>query len=347
MMLVKFHGTAPLVAYYLTSNGFHSQVPQPYRDQLNRVYKGTLYRNVLLSKELASILETFNKEGIAVIPLKGNVLAETIYENPVLRLSADMDILVHLEDKSQAGVLINSLGYQQMTETPHWDHHFHEVPYHKQAAFPLVLELHWDLEDRRLVNIANEEIWCRAQPHEFQGSSTMVLSPEDNLLFLSNHLTKHNDELLKFLGDIAELLKKYQDTLDWDYIIASAHSWQTDTAVYYALANSRDILGAPVLARVLKALRPRIWRRGLLRLLMNQEDFVIPSQPNWLRDWTSAVARGLMMKHLRQTLIVLSRQQGSYKKGAWLRTTFWIVLVLATAVWRNGVIAVSKPWSPK
>jgi hypothetical protein len=297
---------------------------------------------VLLSNELVSILETFNKRGIAVIPLKGNVLAEMIYDNPALRISADMDILVHLEDKSQAGALINSLGYQQMTEIPHWDHRFHEVPYQKQSAFPLVLELHWDLEDRRLATITNEEIWRRAQLQEFQGSPTMVLSPEDNLLFLSNHLTKHDDELLKFLVDIAELLKKYQDILDWDYIVTSARSWQIDITVYYTLANSRDILGALVPARVLKALRPSIWRRWLLGLLVNRDDFVTPSQPNWLRDWTSALARGLMMKHFRQTMIILHRQQGPWKRGARLRTAFWIMLVLAAAVWRRGARNILK-----
>ena len=287
-------------------------------------------------------MSALNKNDIATISLKGTVLAEVLYKNPALRTSVDMDILVHPEDISKTGVVLGELGYQQPTIPATWEHHFHEAPYFKQASIPFFLELHWDLEDRRLVTVPEAEIWHRAQPLEIQGISTTVLSPEDNLLFLSTHLSKQNDGLLKCLGDIAELLRKYEGTLDWDYIVASARSWQTSVAVYYALKRAKDILGAPVPVSSLEALKPGLWRRFLLSFLMNREDFVTPSQVNWLRDWTAVLALGLMMKHYRQTLIVLLRQQGSWKRGAWLRTTFWVTMVLVAAVWRNGIRLVFK-----
>jgi len=340
--LVEFHGVVPLVAHNLITDDFRDYIPEPYLDRLDRVYNRTLYRNVLLSNELNNILAAFSRRGIAVIPLKGTILAEVLYGNPALRAIADMDILVHPEDIPQAGSLLGELGYKKMPEKPQWDHRFHEVPYYKQAAFPLFLELHWDLEDRRLVTIPEKKIWHRSQMLELQGISTTVLSPEDNLLFLSIHCSKQSGELSKYLGDIAELLKKHQDTLDWDYIIASARSWQTDVTVYYALRRAKDLLGAPVPVSALETLKPSFWRRWLLGFLINQEDFVIPIRTDRLRAWTSVLARGLMMKYHRQTLAVLSRHQGSYKRGAWLRTTFWVTLVLAAAVWRNGIRLVSK-----
>ena len=342
LKLVEFHGIVPLVAHNLIKNDFRDQIPEPYFERLSGAYNSTLYRNVLLSNELASVLSTFSKRGIAVIPLKGTVLAETIYENPALRVSADMDILVHPEDIAKARSLLSELGYQQIPEPPHWEHHFHEVPYCKQTIIPIFVELHWDLEDRRLATVPEAEIWDRAQPLDLQEISTKVLSPEDNLLFLAIHLCKHSKELLKFLGDIAELLKKYQDTLDWDYIIASARSWQTDVAVYYTLVRASDLLRAPVPARSLEALRPGLWRRWLLSLLVNRENFVTPGQVNRLSDWTVVLARGLMMKHYRQTLMILFRQQGRWKRGAWLRTAFWVMVVFAAAVGRNGTRLVFK-----
>jgi hypothetical protein len=248
-----------------------------------------------------------------------------------------MDILVHSKDISQTRELLGELDYQQVTMPETWEHYFHEVPYCKQAAIPIFLELHWDLEDKRLVTIPETDIWSRCQPLELQGISTMVLSPEDNLLFLSIHLCKHSDELLKFLGDIAELLKKYCDTLDWDYIVASARSWQADTIVYYALRRAQELLGAPVSVSCLEALKPGLWHRCLLGFIVSRADFIIPARTSWSRDWTATLARGLMMKRPRQTLMVLSRQQGSWKRGAWLRTAAWIIMVFSAAVWRNGI----------
>jgi hypothetical protein len=342
LKLVEFHGIMPLVAYNLTRYNFRDHIPEPYLERLSGNYNNTLYRNMLLSKELVSILSAFRKDGVAVIPLKGTVLTEVLYENPASRKMVDMDILVHPEDTVKARSILAELGYIQMPEKPHWDHQFHEVPYCKQGAFPFFLELHQNLEDRRLVTVPEADIWRRSQSFELQGISATVLSPEDNLLFLATHLCKHSDELLKFLGDIAELLKKYQDTLDWDYIVASARSWQTDIAVYYAARRAKDLLGAPVSAFNLAALKPGLWRRFLLGLLVSREDYITPNESNRLRQWTSALARGLMMRHPRQTLIVLSRQQGPWKRGAWLRTVFWVTIVLAAAAWRNGTRTVSR-----
>jgi hypothetical protein len=340
--MADFHGIITLVAHNLNTSNFRDFIPEAYFDRLNRVYNSTLYKNVLLSNELTNVLAAFNKHGIDTIALKGTVLAEIIYKNPALRAIGDIDILVHPRDIPQSRSLLNRLGYQQMPASPHWEHHFHEVPYYKQATYLILLELHWDLEDRRLVTIPEEEIWRRSQLFELNGIPTMVLSPEDNLLFLSTHLSKQTDTLLKFLGDIAELLKKYQDTLDWDYIVTSARSWQTDVTVYYAMRRAKDLLGAPVPALSLEALKPSPWRRFILDLLVGHEDFIAPSRANQIREWTYVLAQGLMMKHPRQTLIVLSRQEGLHKKMAWLRIVFWTAIVLAAAIWRNGARTIFK-----
>jgi hypothetical protein len=340
--LAEFHGVAPLVAHNLVGEGWHHQIPQSYRERFERTCHSTLYKNVVLSTELTKILSAFNHRGIAVIPLKGTTLAEALYDNPALRVIADMDILVHPGDIPQARELLTGLGYQQMPQQPHRNHHFHEVPYYKQAKFPFFVELHWDLEDRTLAAVPEQAIWRRARPLELPGISAKVLSPEDNLLFLIVHLSKHSSQLLKFLSDIAELLKKYQDTLNWDYIVASARSWETGTAAYHTLKRAQDLLGAPVPARVLETLKPGLWRRGIIGFIQTRESFITPIKGSGLRDWTSVLARGLMMRHWHQTWAVLSRQQGSWKRAAWLKTAVWVALVLIVALWRNSVGVVLK-----
>ena len=330
-----FHGVVPLVTHNLVTDGFRNLIPQPYLDHLNRSYHHTLFKNVIFSTEMAKVLSAFNQHSISAIPLKGTVLAEILYGNPALREMWDTDILVHPADVPRANSVLVELGYKQLNITPMRKHPFHEFPYCKQAQFSIYLELHHDLDDRVLVSVPEQEIWHRARPLQLQGMSTLVLSPEDNLLFLSTHLCKQNAELLKYIGDISELLKKYEATLDWDYTVASAHSWQVESAAYYALTRARDLLGAPVPASVLDTLKPGLWRRWLIGFLVSQTNLVKPIKGNKLRDWTMVLARCLMMKHTRQMLVVLSRQQGSGKKGTWLRTAGWIMLVFIAGLGRN------------
>ena len=195
--------------------------------------------------------------------------------------------------------------------------------------------LHWNLDDRRLVAIREEDIWRRAQPLQMQGASTLVLSPEDTLLFLSNHLTKEADKLLKPICDITELLKKYDGNLDWDYIIKSARVWEVEAAVYFALRWSQELLGAPVPPSAIEILKPRAWRRWLLEFLVNREFFIAESKPTRLRDEIYTMARSLMMKHRHGAVLVFTKNHGDSEKGFRPRTAFWIALVLSAALGRN------------
>jgi predicted CoA-binding protein len=329
------HGIVPLVAYHLVKNGFCSIIPQPYLDHLNRIYNSTLYKNVILSSELAKVISAFKQRGIPVIPLKGTVLAEILCGNLALRHIEDIDILVHPIDVPRANSILVELGYKQLYKPPTWRHPFHEVPYYKRAKFSIYLELHHGLDDKTFVPISEQALWRRAQQFQTHGISTLVLSPEDNLLFLSTHLSRQVTELLKYIGDISELLKKYEVTLDWDYILTSACSWQIETITYYALARARYLLEAPVPASVLDTLRPAIWRRWLIGFLIDQNNLVKPIKRNKLTDWTMVLNRCLMIKHMRQMLAVLSRQQGSKRRWTWFRIAGWIVLVFLAGLGRR------------
>jgi hypothetical protein len=344
--LASFHGVMPLITHNLVVNGFSSQVPQPCLDELKQTYHGTMYRNLILYSELAKILSTFNEHGVETICLKGAPLAESLYGNPYLRHVGDMDILVHPEDVAKGGALLADLGYQQDVTQQNNNHPFHGKPFWKKANFLLVVELHWHLDDGKLVSFSEPEIWRRAQPLQFEGVSTLVLSPEDNSLFLANHLFKHDSSLLRLLADIAELVKKHEESLDWDYIGSSAHAWQVAPAAYFALIRIKELTDAPVPDSMLEAVKPGICRRWLIDYLLSRETFISPIRDRRLRDWTAHAIRSLMMKGTREMRLVLSRQEGTGKTGKWLRILFWVLWIVAAATWRNGARAFSRQWSP-
>lgn len=332
--LAEFHGVTPLIAHNLAASGLSSQVLQPYAERLNRVYNSMLYKNVILSNELTRVLSIFNQRGISAIAIKGTFLAEQLYGNPSLRTVSDMDILVQPEKLSPAGSLLQEMGYHKYTEQDEWEHPFHDV-FYRQAQFPLFIELHWDLDDRKLVAFPKQEIWHRAQQLQLQGETIKILALEDNLLFLSVHLAKQSTQMLKSLCDIAELIKKHDGMLDWDYIVRSALSWGAGTAVHYSLSRSKDILGAPIPASAIRALKPGAWRRWLLDFLAGREFFISATGLTRLRSETQTIVRSLTMQRISQTAYVLAKFRGRNKKTWWLRNAFWMMPVFGAALIRN------------
>lgn len=330
--LARFHNVAPLIYHNLATNGISRQIPQPYSTVLSRTYNNTLYMSVILADELMKILSTFNRNGIEAITLKGTTLAEQLYGNPCLRNVGDMDILVPADKFSLASSLIMNMGYNQSEGAR--AHPFHLV-YCKREQFPFVIELHWNLDNQDLVTIPLETVWERARPIQLQDKTTMVLSPEDSLLFLANHFSKPSTQKLRSLCDIAELLKMYGNILDWDYIMASSLNWGIVPGVYHSLKLSGELLGAPAYADHIKAFKPGGWRRFLLDFLVSQEYFISTARLTKLKFETYTVFRSLTMKDRCRMALVLDNHRGAGKIISRLKTLFWIVLVFGAAAGRK------------
>ncbi len=329
--LAEMHGIIPLIAHNLAQNDdLEKLVPDSFRESVKRIYNRTLYTNIILARELTNVLTVFSQHGINAIVLKGVTLAEQLYGNLGLRAVSDIDILVHPENISRAGHLLEEMGYQQFIQSQSWDHPFHEAPYCRQAQFPLVIELHRNLDDENLISFSQGDIWQRAQPLEMQDGEIMVLSPEDNILFLSNHLTKHTTHLLMLLNDIAELLRKYSKNLDWEYIKRTSREWGLEVAVYNSLKWTHKLLGAPVPLSILDNLKPGLCRRWLIDFLAGRKTLITGTHLVKFRDETYAMVRSLMMKRFRQMAYVLSRNHRG-KRLTWFRTVLWMIMVFGAS----------------
>ncbi len=335
LYLAEYHGVTPLLAHNLAQDEFKSYVPVPYSERLGRIYQNNIYRNMFLSDELGKVLSAFRRHGIEVITLKGIVLAEQLYVNPILRTTTDIDILVSDENILEAASLILEMGYTPSALPAEVSHPFHRV-FYKKNRFPLMIELHWDLNDPKLINVPQSDIWRRARIQEFQGGAATVLSPEDTLLYVANNLLAQDGQQLKYLGDITEFLKINQDTLNWDLIIESAGSWGIIPTTYYSLKWARELLGARVPVLAMEALKPAVWKRRLVNLLMNNRTLCSPVKWSKLRYETLTLVRSLMMSRTDQSIAVLAKYRGEDKRFVWLRTIAWIPLVFGAALCLNA-----------
>lgn len=251
-----------------------------------------------------------------------------------MRVAGDIDILVKPEQLAEARAILLEMGYQQPVPEEAWDHPFHDMPYYKQAHFPLVLELHWNIEDEKLVNIPYETIWQRAQRLEIKGRDVMVLSPEDTLLYLASNFTKLSNHVFRSLCDITELLNKYHDSLDWEYILKAADTWGIKTAFYYTLIRSRELMGASFPSHVTETLKPKTRRWRFLDWLVSKDYFISNTEMTRFRYETYSLFRSMTMKHGYQRALVVSKYRGG-KRLASIRTYVWRILIIAGAVWRG------------
>jgi len=88
------------------------------------------------------------------------------------------------------------------------------------------------------------------------------------------HLRIHTRQItLKFIVDLAELLNKYANTLDWPYIEESAKDNHITTVLYLSLYLTKELLNAPVPPQILHKFCPHNIKRMFLHLALNKNNF--------------------------------------------------------------------------
>jgi hypothetical protein len=120
-------------------------IPAEWLARARRRRHATLRRNGILGDALGSILRGLTGAGVEAIPIKGIVLAETLYDDLGLRPAADVDILVRPDDLPLARTIIAGLGYVQAADPSFTDlvHEFHDAPFYLGTGPDQVcLELH-------------------------------------------------------------------------------------------------------------------------------------------------------------------------------------------------------------
>src|SRR6202008_2711637 len=93
-----------------------ARMPFAVRDRLRRDLAEGTARHLILSGELARLLKSFERQRIPVIPLKGPVLAETLYAHPALRPYTDLDLLIRRENVERVDDLLQRLGYRRVAD---------------------------------------------------------------------------------------------------------------------------------------------------------------------------------------------------------------------------------------
>ena len=229
-------------------------VPADTLNHLREYFHGNSMRYFALSAELLRILDLFEDHGVLALPFKGVALATYVYGNPALRQPGDLDVLVRPEDASTAMVLLMQLDYQprspaRMTRSQRqalarfsWAVHF----YHEKTQ--VEVDLQWRLVSPVLETSTNfAGLWQRRDVVSIRGGTVRVVGAADSLGYLCLHGSKHGWICLKWVCDVAELLRVSPD-LDWACVARRTQTRQT--TLWLGLALAHELLETPLPAYV-------------------------------------------------------------------------------------------------
>ncbi len=235
-----------------------TQLPTPVRNQIREHKRGLKIRNTFLVQELGRINQHLEAAGLPLLAMKGTVLARTVYGDLTARQSVDMDILVPRSQFSEVERALQDVGYEyaekrkrltgwRKTLSLHLDGQWQFT----RAKGPFHLDVHTRvMPPRYSFPAAFDALWNRAQKVRLNDEvSVWGFSPEDRLFSLCYHGVKNQWRALKYVVDLAELIRTQPD-LDWANVVEYAERTRSTRVVRLGLSLSQGIMSASLPADI-------------------------------------------------------------------------------------------------
>jgi hypothetical protein len=241
------HAVMPLLYWNLNATCCLGVVPKNALNQLRDHFNTNKRRNVFLTGELLKLLNRFEAQRVPAVPYKGPPLASLAYGNLGLRKFVDLDVLVHKRDIPKARELMSSLGYRQQYQLTSAQ----EVAFlESQREYTFtndngsVVELHWAITPRYFSFwLDPEDLWERLEQTHLAGATVRTFSPEDLLLILCAHGSKHFWCQLGWVCDVAELVRVHEG-MNWERLMKRANTLGGERMLFLGLFLANELLGA-------------------------------------------------------------------------------------------------------
>jgi len=139
-------------------------------------------------RELQLVIKELTLAGIDLIPMKGNLLVQDLYENNQLREAGDIDFLLKREDVTKAVIALKEQGYTLRSDVyPKAEVHQDElvrllVDSPHQSELPLSnktfsLDIHWGIAQPYFgLPLCTDQVFERAEHRPFFGANTLMPS---------------------------------------------------------------------------------------------------------------------------------------------------------------------------
>ena len=237
------------------------RVPGWVTEKVAQAHLRSLGHNLTLVQGLQVVLKAFVTANIPVMLLKGAAMLGGPEAIEAGRPTSDLDLLVRERDRSRAAAALRGIGYRPFEpgsvknheglegQTTNW------VDAHSRT----VVDLHTHLLHLSIpLTIDMDQVWKEAETMTVGGEQALILSSEMRLLHTALHASwTHTYSFgMRWLYDIALILKATEGRLDWQRFLKISSKWRAAGAAYWPLKLAQDLMFVDVPARVLKSIRP-------------------------------------------------------------------------------------------
>ncbi|HVJ53385.1 MAG TPA: nucleotidyltransferase family protein [Aliidongia sp.] len=225
-------------------------------------------------EDLFAILDRLDAIGVPAVPLKGPMLADLLYGDLALRPFRDLDFLIHETDIAPCLAVLADLGYRprerlNALEARAQQRYAGEVIRFRGEDRPV--EPHWAFAPHTMaVPFDYDALWLRVRTSRLEGRAVLALDPGDLLLSLVIHGAKEQWSQLKWLCDLAALLRRHPE-LDWEDLFDRARRQGCARMLRLGLALVHSVLALdvpaaaladPVALRLAADIRARLFQPG-------------------------------------------------------------------------------------
>jgi hypothetical protein len=288
--VARYHRVQALVWNCLSSTG--AEVPQPAADDLAADARSIAAANLRIAIEARDLRLQFEAAKVALVFLKGLTVGKLAYDNPMLKMGWDIDLLVDPKQLCEATRLLRARGYRRILPAPQVDlRSWHRL--HKESVWSrddgLYVELHARLADQPAL-IPGIDVSSPAREIEVAPGIALPTFQEDELFaYLCVHGASSLWFRLKWITDFAAILhgvpndeieRLYDQSLKLGAGRSSGSALLLADTLYGTLGNST--LGA-----VLRRDRTiRRLRNAALRQLAGRDE---PVEPTLMFGGTAAI----------------------------------------------------------
>jgi hypothetical protein len=248
--LCEYHQVTPFVFCRLKEA--QNASPAGLVEYLHRRFFEISARNYRLAQEAVELASLLQEQGIPVLAYKGPAVAMAVYGDLALRQYQDIDLVIRDRDLPKTMDLLMQRGfdlapYSCQPDNPKDVSHSHETT----LAAPdktYFIDLHWRLAPEQAQAFCPDikKMWDRIETIRLPQGSVDTFCREDLFVALCSHGTVHRWGRLKWLLDVAEILRDPVG-LNWDRIETMTFDRPlARSAISLAVLLAADLLHAPM-----------------------------------------------------------------------------------------------------
>ncbi len=240
------HGVAPLVLESLRTHCWEA-IPPDVRSRFESSERTHVGRTMGQVGTLVELLRASEQAGIRVVPFKGPVLTMGLYGRLKARESSDLDLVIRAGDLPRMRALLFERGYESRERIPDrqlssfLDYECEQGFVHRRRE--ALVEVHWGFAQRYFgFDLTPDVLWNRLVPIKLFGIDILTFRPEDQVLLLAIHGTRHLWAALKWICDIAACVSAWPG-LDWISALSEARRVNSERPLLIALELANWLTG--------------------------------------------------------------------------------------------------------